>query len=229
MGVRILVLGWVLALMCGAVSFADRIGGLPKLVYDVKLGMFRIGKAWIEDLGMTQLEGEDRPLWHIRVRVITPQLKDTEEIFADPKTLIPIRIRREVKYMGRDERIEEIYYPDKGQVRVIKEGDGEQVLTGKGPLDNVFLVILKSFFQGVDAIKEVNLPTGSYEVLVREGGKMRTYAGVFDTWEVFTRPAKIRLWVSRDKRLPVRVAGAIPILPYTLVIRKIEYPQEVDS
>ncbi len=195
---------------------------LPVLIYDVKLGPVKMGTAAIRDLG-EEMHPDLGKVRHIRVEVSTPQFKDVEEIFADPDRLVPLRVERDLVYLGSRERIVEYYDQTTGTVRVVKEGDGEKVLKSTPPVENVFLVILKAFEWGIDKVgKRINLPTYSYELLVLDGGRIRTKRGTHLTYRVITRPRKIALWIDKENLIPVRISGTVPVLPYVLSLIGIE-------
>ncbi len=193
--------------------------GARRLTYDVKLGPFTIGKAVIEDLGMT----EDNKLGRLKcfeVLVDTRQYRGTEKIYADPETLYPVRIERDISYFGKKERIIESYDQKKGEIVILKDNKGKMVLNQQPPVDNVFLLIIRTQQMGLKKIdgEKINLPTATYVIKINSGGKIRTKLGVFNTYLVSTTPAKIKLWFDKETGVPVRVAGAIPILPYLLSI-----------
>ncbi len=197
-------------------------GRLPKLRYDVKLGPIRMGHAEIEDLGEEEHPDLGR-VRHLRVKVHTSQFKDLEDIYADPNHFVPLRVDRDLVYLGRHEKIVEYYGQDKGQIRVVKEGDGEKFLHRDPPVQNVFLVILKAFELGVESVGErINLPTSSYRLIVRNGRRIKTKQGLFSTYRIATDPRKISIWIDKEKGIPVRISGAVPILPYVLSLTKIE-------
>ena len=193
-----------------------------RLIYAVKLGVLTIGRAEIEDLGLVNKKDLGK-VKHLRVRVSTPQFKDEENIYANPDTLYPIKIKRNLVYLGRHEQIVELYDQEEGYVRILKNGK-ETVLQQEVPIDNVFLLIFRSQVKGIDGMDEekVNLPTASYKIKVEDGKKIYTKMGVFDVYLVRTFPSKIKLWFDKDKGIPVRVAGAIPMLPYVLSIISME-------
>ncbi len=195
---------------------------LPKLRYDVKLGPIRMGHAEIEDLGEEEHPELGR-VRHLRVKVHTSQFKDVEDIYADPDRFIPLRVERDLVYLGKHEEIVEYYGQDKGQIRIVKKGDGERFLQKPPPIQNVFLVMLKVFELGVESVgRKINLPTCSYRLIVRDGRRIRTKEGLFSTYRVFTDPRKIAIWIDKEKGIPIKISGAVPVLPYVLSLTRIE-------
>ncbi len=189
-----------------------------RLVYDVKMGFMTIGRAELQDKGLVKKDGVEYR--HLSVYVNTKQFKDREDIFANEMGL-PIIVERDLILFGKRERIIEYYNQSKGVVTIVKNGKLMELSPGPG-VENVFLFIMKNRNGNIGRLNgtRINLPVGDYELLVRDGGRVRTKAGVFDSWLVLTRPSKIKLWFDKKTGIPVRVAGAIPVLPYVLSLIK---------
>ena len=64
------------------------------------------GEAEYSDLGLTDLEGRKVKLTVFKTHVLG--FKDTEKIYSDQETFLPIRVERDVrKWLGRESIIEE--------------------------------------------------------------------------------------------------------------------------
>ncbi len=208
----------IFVLFCLGISLPIIWAKEGRFAYDVKMGFVTIGRAELEDKGLVKKDGVEYR--HLSVYVNTKQFKDREDIFANEKGL-PVIVERDLVLFGKKEKIVEYYNQKKGTVTIVKNGQLMELSPGPG-VENVFLFIMKNRNKDIRKLNgsKIKLPVGDYELLVRDGNRVSTKAGVFSTWLVLTRPSKIKLWFDKKTGIPVRVAGAIPVLPYVLSLIK---------
>ncbi len=202
---------------------------LPELVYDVRMGWFPFGDAKIIDRGEI-VDKDDGNLRLIEVLVNTPQLKDRELIFLHPESLMPVKVLRDVYFMGRKENIKEFYDQDKGEITIIN-GEKTTKLNTDVPVDNVFSFIVR-LYVNKSALKEgtiINLPTGSFSLKLKGIGQVKTAVGKFDSIKVSTSPKRLEIWVSKRRSIPIRISGAVPLLPYKLVLKDVICKEVLDE
>ena len=184
----------------------DRSG--EKIVYDVKLGMVKLGTAVYEQQKGTELGGSKVELFTFETRLM--RLVDKERIFSDPETALPVRVERDVLIWPKHEIIIEEYDQKNHSVTVTKGGRTQTITIG-GPHQNAILLpfsIRRSarLEQGWSA--KVNPPTQQLEITLVGSERVQVPAGEFETHHFTSVPAKFEVWVTADKdRVPVKIKG----------------------
>jgi hypothetical protein len=190
------------------------------IVYVIKpLG----GKAEYLDSGSTVLEGRQVQLTVFKTDVFG--FKDTEKIYSDPETFLPVRVERDIKGWFGQENIVEAYDQKDFTVTITKfkkdKKVSEQVLTADGPIHNAILVPfylrkvpdLKVGWSFIFRLPQKYVATcvSTEEIVVRRKK--------FFAYHFTAVPDKFEIWISRDEpRLPLKIKGKAGF-NYTLLMK----------
>jgi len=187
---------------------ADEYKG-EKIVYNIR-PLF--GRAEYSDLGIVDLKGKKAKLVIFKTNVLG--FKDTEKIYSDPRSSLPITIERDITFLFSEEKIIEEYDQKKFSVTIKKfKGNkkiNELVLTADGPIYNAILLAFYprripkldigwSFtFRLPDKFKTRLVSIDNIELA---GKKMEAY-------HFISVPDKFEIWISKNKlRVPFKIKG----------------------
>jgi hypothetical protein len=181
-----------------------------------------IGRAEYNDLGIVVLDGHTVRFCTFRTRAMG--FDDTEKIYSDPESGMPLRVERNISYWLSKERIEEEYDQKNFTLTVTKSVKGKKqervVFKGDGPIHNA--ILLPFSLRQVSGLTvgwtaTVRFPL-KFEVRLGSIREIETPAGKFKAYYFTSNPNKFEIWISKDAlRLPIKIKGAGG-LGYTLVM-----------
>ncbi len=182
------------------------------------------GRADYVDLGIVDFNGKKARLITFSTQVLW--FLDTEKIYAQPKTLLPLKIERDVSsWFGRESIVEE-YDQSNFLLTVTKFNDGkkasQQIIEEKGPIQNA---ILLAFYPRLQPRLDIGWSFGiripsSFEVKLVSIDEITVPAGKFKAYHFISNPDKFELWVNQDApRIPVKIKGKGG-LGYALVLKE---------
>ncbi len=198
-----------------------------RLTYEVRYNEIKVGRSVLTFNGEKDLDGQKA--YHITLFTKIPSLKDTEEIYADKKTFLPIEVHRRIKKkIGfSDTRIEKY---DQANFRV--DISSESKLRSKtfsiekdSPIHNAILLIY--YYRSKQAFDKnekarINLPTTEFEVMFKGIETLKTPLGEYSVYAFTSDPPKFKLWLSADeRRIPLKIKNP-GTLGYSLVIKSID-------
>ncbi len=202
------------------------------VVYDIKslLGL-KVGEARLSFEGATTLE--DRHVILVTFVSRAVNVYDEEKIYADPETLYPVRVERDLDIWGKKEKITEYYDQDKGTVRIVKragERAEEQVLEGRAPVDNIYCFIYRYRKEGAFTVGEsfrMNLPTKEVTVELKKETLLAAAGKEWESYYMETVPSEYRLWFARgEKKIPLRIDGSSGLKKVSMVMQEYQTPPE---
>jgi len=198
-----------------------------KLSYDVKYKGLKIGKSILTFHGEEDLKG--RGLYHITFYTAIPTLRDTEELYADKKTFLPIEVHRTIKKkIGFGDRIKEIYDQDDFVVRIHQKSklrSRDFSIEKDSPIHNA--ILLSYYYRTHDRFSKgdrfkVTLPTIDLDVIFNGIETLDTSIGTYQAYTFTSNPPKFKLWLSSDeKRIPLKIENP-GTLGYSLEIKSME-------
>lgn len=201
-----------------------------KISYAIKKYGVKAGEATLLFHGPVTHEGREYQLIVFTASALN--FFDEERIYADPETLFPVRVERDLDIWGTKERIIEEYDRQRGVVRIAKLAGGkttEQTIEKDGRLDNIYCFIYRYRHQGRLGIGEtvtMNLPT--QDVVIQLTGKSRIKAGgrVHEALFMKSQPAKYRIWFENGSRkIPLRIDGAVGFGNTSMVMTDYQTPE----
>lgn len=190
-----------------------------------------VGVAEFNDLGVVELKGQQVRLHKLKTQIFG--FSDDEKIYSDLKTLLPIRIERDIFRWFRRERIIESY-DQENFVLTIEKFKGKRkvkefVIQRDGPINNAILALfdLRTIIEPkVGMSFNVNLPT-QFQIKVASQDKIKIRKDIFEAYHFISDPNRFEVWISNDeRRIPLKMKLRIGI-GYTLVLK--EYLDEKEK
>lgn len=201
--------------------------GGEKITYNIKKLGIKAGEATLEFVGPVETAGQKFVL--IIFRAMGMNFLDEEKIFADPETLLPQRIERNLNIFGKRERIVEYYTQNPPQVRVVKTVKGkisELVLRNTQALDNIYCFIFRYRQNGTfQAGKNLNLnlPTQRVQIVMKGWQRIAAAGKNYEAYTLESQPAKYKVWFDASpRRIPLRIDGAVNLGPTSMIMREYE-------
>lgn len=190
------------------------------ILYDI----FPIGISEYRDMGQVEFHGRKANLVIFKTRVAA--FRDTETIYSDPKTGLPLWIERDVSFPFNKEYLTEEYIKDENRLVITKFKDNKKVtdyqFKASGPIHCA--VLLPFSLRNVPDLKigwshTIRLPD-EFQVKLVSIENVSVPAGTFRAYHFTSTPHKFEIWITADElRLPVRIEGTGGY-PYTLTMKK---------
>lgn len=206
----------------GATFRTNSIG--EKIVYDVSLGKLYLGKARFENLADARVNG--RVLNAMLLETRLARFKDTEKIYSDPRTFLPVRVERDILNWFAREKITEEYDQNKFTVTIIKDKGSRQeksVIKKDSRIHNAVLLpfsVRRIPKMDVGRIIIANLPVRRLEIKLISIEKIKVPAGTFQAYRFQSTPRQIDIWISADeRRIPIKIQGS-GVFGYTLAMKE---------
>ena len=184
-----------------------------------------LGQSEYSDIGIVDLNGMKVSLVTCRTKILF--FEDTEKIYSDPDTLLPIRVERNVSKLWIKEYITEEYDQKKFTVTLRKfKGDKiifEQVTKASGPINNA--VTLPFNMRRTEDLKigwqlTVQIPTDKFKVELVSIDEIIIPAGKFQAYHFKTIPDKVEIWINKNSpRVTLKIQGK-GIFNYVLLMKK---------
>ncbi|MDP8266064.1 MAG: DUF3108 domain-containing protein [Candidatus Aceula meridiana] len=183
-----------------------------KITYDIKSLSVNAGTAITEFKGLTKVDGKE--VYLILFKATSLNFLDIELIYADPQTLYPIKVVRDLDIWGSKEKITESYDQDNFSVKITKIVNGKdkpEITTIKkdGIIDNLYCFIYRfrknGRLENGNSLR-MNLPTKDIDIRVAKKARMKAAGKVFDCYYLHTTPKEYAIWFSADKnRFALRI------------------------
>ena len=198
-----------------------------RLTYEVRCKNLKVGKSILTFHGEKDLG--DKKVYHITFYTNIPSFNDTEELYADKKSFLPVEVHRSIKKrFGFNDRIKEIY--DQENFRVDIENKSKLrskrlSLQKDFPIHNA--ILLTYYYRTQPDFSEVNrfkisLPTVDFEVMFSGIETIQTPLGERRAYCFTSEPPKFKFWLSVDeKRIPLKIHNPGK-LGYSLIIKSID-------
>ena len=183
-----------------------------------------LGRSEYNNLGVVNLKG-------IKVNLVTFKTKvlffeDTEKIYSDPESLLPLKIERTIsKFLGKEYITEE--YDQKKFTVVMRKFKGnklikEQITKAKGPIHNA--ITLPFYLRGRADFKIgwnfiARVPE-EFKLKIVSLDKIVIPAGKFLAYHFKSIPDKFEIWINKDNpRVPLKIQGK-GFFDYALLMKK---------
>lgn len=214
----------------GAFPFAPG----ERLVYDVKFGMFKVGRATMEVIGLDTVRGE--PVYHvaftIRGRAVFYTMNDSLQSWFGASDLVSRRFIQDNEENGRQRYRHYDIFPERG---VFVRNSTDTLETVSAPLDDAsffyyartiplevgrsydipryFIADRNPVTLRVMARESVSTPAGRFDaILVRP---------VFKSRGIFAQGGQATIWFTADStRLPVRIRSRLSVGTLDISLRE---------
>lgn len=226
---KLSLLVMLMGLLCTTASAQNDLNDFigEKITYSIKQMGMKAGEATLSYEGPSAKEDKDYVL--IVFKADGMNFLDFEKIYADPQTLLPKIVERDVNIFGSKEQITEYYETETGKVRIVKTVKGkttEQVITKKGGLDNIYCFIYRYRRDADPKPGEslaVNLPTVDLKLKLKEKVKLSAAGKKYDAVFMQSDPVKYKLWFDTGKqKIPLRIDGAVGVGSTTMTMKSYE-------
>lgn len=191
-----------------------------KIVY----ALYPAGKAEYENKGIVEKDG--RRLLLVTFKTWALGFRDTEKIYVDPATLLPVKVERDVRMWGIKENLNEEYNQKNFVLTVTKYKNGKKtqgyVFQKDGPLHNA--VFLPFYLRSIPKLEvgwsfDARFPT-EFRIRLDSIEEITVPAGKFTAYRFSSIPKKFEIWVSQgNPRVPVKIKD-ISGLGYTMVMKE---------
>ena len=183
-----------------------------------------LGRSEYNNLGLVDLNGAKVNLVTFKTKVLL--FEDTEKIYSDPESLLPLRIERNIsKLWGKEYITEE--YDQKKFTMVTRKFKGkklvkEQIIQAKGPIHNA--ITLPFYLRGRSDLKIgwhfiARVPE-EFGLELVSVDKITVPAGKFQAYHFKSIPNKFEIWINKDNpRVPLKIQGK-GIFDYALLMKK---------
>lgn len=195
-----------------------------KMIYDVRMGKITLGRSTFIHSERLELDGKKVHLMIFETKLA--RFVDTERIYVDPETLLPVQVERDILNFISREKIIEKYNAKEFTVNINKKkGSKEEsfLIKKDGPIHNVILLphfVRRAAKLDIGEILIANLPTSRYEIKLVSMEDITVPAGTFKTYHFESIPKKIEIWISADaQRIPVKIQTTAAF-GYIMVLRE---------
>lgn len=195
-----------------------------KITYDIKMGKVNLGKAVFHHVESAEIDG--RLLNKMIFETDLVRFKDTEVIYSDPQTLLPVRIHRDIVNWFNREKITEDYDQENFTVTITKHGGARQnklVIKKDSSIHNA--ILLPHYVRRINKLDLgyiffVNLPNRKLQMKLVSVEDIKTPGGTFKSYHFESLPKQIEIWISADeRRIPVKLQG-IGAFRYLMVLKE---------
>jgi len=186
------------------------------------------GKAEYHDFGVVESSG-------VKINVITFKTKvlffeDTEKIYSDPDSLLPLKVERTISTFWVKEYITEEYDQKNFSVTLRKfKGDkiiSEQITKTNGPIYNA--ITLPFYLRRSEGFKigwrfTARVPN-EFKIELVSIESIKVPAGTFQAYHFISTPDKFEIWINKDNpRVPLKIQGK-GVFGYVLLMKECVLP-----
>lgn len=182
-----------------------------------------LGTAEYQDFG--EINFQRRKVNLVIFKTDAPGFHDTEKIYSDPKTELPLLVERDISFLFDKEYLVEQYFAKENRLLITKFVHGKKtqdyLFQADAPIQNAVVIpfILRKFSNlAVGWSCDVRLPD-KFKVKLVGIEDVVVPAGKYKAYHFTSTPHKFEIWISTDSlRLPIKIKG-IGGLSYTLVMK----------
>lgn len=186
------------------------------------LSSLYLGKSYFSITTNVRINGELLNLLTVETKLT--QFKDTERIYSDPETMLPLRVERDISNWFIREKITEAYNQEGFTLTIIKNNGGKQkktVIRKDGHIHNAALLpyaVRRISKLDIGQILIANLPNRKFEIKLVSIDDVRVPAGNFKAYHFISTPKQFEIWISADeRRIPIRIEGK-GVFGYSMVM-----------
>lgn len=184
------------------------------LSFRIDMGFFPVGKAKLVFQGKTKLNGQE--VYLIKFITNTANFKDTETIYAQLGSFLPLRVERNINLWGAVSKIVEEYDQKEKSVKISKTEFGkttEQTINSNSEIQNVICMLYYYRLAGnieLGKTLAINLPLKQIVVEAKEIKSVKLPKGKFEAFILESVPGGYDFWFDiGPRKMPLRITGAI--------------------
>jgi hypothetical protein len=184
-----------------------------KIVYDVSMGGVKIGTSTFFHQALTKIGGINAYQVVFTTKVV--QINDVENIWADTKQFLPLRVERDVRMWPKHEKIVESYDQALYTLDISKQSgklQQTQRIIKQSPIHNA--ILLPYQVRRIDPLEpgwsmKVTLPTQEFKITLASIVEVEVPAGKFKAFYFESSPKRFEIWISADeRRIPIKIRGS---------------------
>jgi len=198
-----------------------------KFLYKVNFNGIYVGRIEWEYLGSLRMDNKLVNVLRLSSNVKILKLfsiQTIEKLYIDFDTHLPLKVERQVKLLGKQEEILEEYNQKENYVKITKvaaSGTEEKIIKLKAPIHN--MITLLYFFPRDIKLRlreslSFNLPTQKIRIKVTALKMVDTARGSYEVYVLEGRPRKFKVWLEREKRIPLRIEFPVMLGRITIFI-----------
>ncbi len=185
-----------------------------KITYDVNLGRLHVGQSFFNFISRVQVNGKMLNCIVFETRV--PQFSDTEKIYSDPRTFLPVKIERNISKLFLKENITEDYdqinhsVTIKKQTTLRRENEPEII---KSDREIYNPILIPHYIRSMPNLHvgqtfDINLPKYRIALTLVSIESIEVPAGTFEAYHFQSDPKQIEFWIKTDQsRVPIKIVG----------------------
>ena len=198
-----------------------------KITYDIRMGNLKLGKATCRQVPSVNMDGRLLNAMVFETNLV--RFKDTENIYSDPQTLLPVTIKRDILNWFKREEITEEYDQKSFTVTITKRSGkktDKTVIKKDSPIHNA--ILLPHYVRNKAGIRlgyalTVNLPNRKFTIKLVSVENVKTPAGIFKAYHFKSSPKQIEIWISADRRrIPLKIQG-VAGMGYLMVLKEYSF------
>jgi len=185
-----------------------------KVVYDVRMGRLFLGRSVFVVLNDEFIDKKKCNVARFDTKLVN--FSDTEKIYSDQETFLPLRVERLVDIWPAKEIITEDY--DQKNFRLVvnktkgKNKEPPLLIQKSGAINNA--ILLPFYLRNTAKIEigcsfKVFLPTKEFEIKLVSKEEVVVPAGKFIAYKFESDPKRFEIWISDDSlRIPLKIKGS---------------------
>jgi len=194
-----------------------------QLTYLVKTKGLTVGRSTLTYQGEVELDGKS--VHYVTFRTVAMGVDDTEHIYAQKGTFLPIKVRREIIKMGKRQELTERYDPAKGHVEIFDTASPTkpvQVYDKAKPFSNP--ILMTYFFRANEPVftqgklYPVFLPKMQFDLTFIGEQDVSTPSGSFKSFYFSSKPDLFKFWLGQGAdRVPLKIEQS-GFMGYSMVL-----------
>lgn len=183
-----------------------------------------LGESEYNDLGMVDLKGRKANLVTLRTKILL--FEDTEKIYSDPDSLLPLKVERNISKFWIKEYITEEYDQKKFTVTLRKfKGDKviyEQITKANGPINNAITLLF--CMRKTEGLKigwqfAVRMPNDEFKMELASIDDITIPVGTFQAYHFKSIPDKVEIWINKNSPQALLKIQGKGIFGYVLLMK----------
>lgn len=198
-----------------------------KFIYKVTFNGIYVGRIEWEYLGRLSIDNKLVEVLSLSSNVkilMLFSIQTKEKLYIDSDRHLPLRVERQVKFFGKQERILEEYNQKENYVKittVVAKRTEEKVIRIEAPIHNAIALLYffpKEIKLRLGESSSFNLPIQKISIKVTALKMLDTTKGSYEAYVLEGRPRKFRVWLEKEKRIPLRIELPVMLGRITLLI-----------
>jgi hypothetical protein len=194
-----------------------------QLIYSVRANGMTVGRSTLTYRGEVELEG--KPVHYVTFQTVAMGVDDTEHIYAQLNTFLPVKVRRDIVKLGKKQVLTEKYDQAKGRVEIFDADMPEkpvQVYEKGLPYSNP--ILLTYYFRAKETgftegkIYPVVLPKLQFDLKFVGDQDVTTANGTFKAFYFSSKPDQFKFWLGQGvDRVPLKIEQT-GFMGYSLIL-----------